>query len=244
MIRIGICDDNVNMLNNLNTIISDAFSAYSAKFDIKTFTNGQALLNAHFIEKFDILFLDIDMPGINGFDISKNLRDDYVNCFIIFVTSHAELVFDSMDFQPFNFIRKNCSIPLEDSIKQATAKLIKHMRQNEKLLLKNECGEDLNIHVKEIMYIENDKHYLKYYTTKSKTPFRIRGLISESENKLLHCDYVRIHKSYIVNMRYISKIDKTNSEVYIKESGKRLPMSKKVKKEVLERYMEYLRYRS
>ncbi len=244
MIRIGICDDNFNMLNNLNAIISNSFSAYSVEFETNTFTNGQALLNAHFVEKFDILFLDIDMPGINGFDISKSLRDDYVNCFIIFVTSHAELVYDSMDFQPFNFIRKNCSIPLEDSIKRVTAKLIKHMRQNEKLILKNEVGGNLDVYVKDIIYIENDKHHLKYYTTKSVMPFRVRGLISESEIKLFNCDYVRIHKSYIVNMRYISKIDRTNSEVYIRVNGKRLPMSKKIKKDVFERYMEYLRYKS
>ena len=243
MIRIGICDDNVNMLENLKNITSDAFSSYNVDFDIYTYTNGQALLNAHAVEKFDILFLDIDMPGLNGFDISRNLRDDYVNRFIIFVTSHAELVYDSMNFQPFNFIRKNCAIPLEESIANVTAKLVKHMKQNEKLILKFDNGENIDIYVKDIIYIENDKHYLKYYTTKSETPLRIRGLISELEAKLIYCDFVRVHRSYIVNLRYVSRIDRTGFEVHLKENSKRLPLSKNLKKDVFDKYVQYMRNR-
>ena len=244
MIRIGICDDNINMLQNLKNVVHTSFAAYPVEFEITTYTNGQLVVNAHRIEKFDILFLDIDMPGINGFDVAKSLRDDYINCFIIFVTSYSELVFESMNFLPFNFIRKNCSIPIEESVRLTTAKLIKYMRQNEKLLLKDEKNCDFDIYIRDIAFISNDKHYVKYHTIKHPTGLRARGLITELEQKLIDYDFVKIHKSYLVNLRYLSRVDKKNDEIYIREMDKKLPMSKNYKKEVLEKYMHYLRTRS
>ena len=108
--RIAVCDDNTVLLPKLKEIIYDSFSVYTDEFEILIYSSGTLLLNAHKQEPFQIIFLDIDMPKISGFDVAKTLRDDFSNCFIIFITSHSELVYESMDFQPFHFIRKNCEI--------------------------------------------------------------------------------------------------------------------------------------
>ena len=105
MIRIAICDDNKSTLVQLEKYIDNGFRQYTTDISISSFDNGQLLLTANNREKFDVLFLDIDMPKITGFDIAKSLRKSFSNCFLIFISSHSDLVYKSFDFQPFNFIR-------------------------------------------------------------------------------------------------------------------------------------------
>ena len=163
MIRIGICDDNAVLLNNLSKIVEDAFHSYTSDFEVFSYTSGSLLLNAHNQDAFDTIFLDIDMPKVTGFDVAKMLRDEFSNCFIIFVTSHSELVYESMDFQPFHFIRKDCSVPLEESIGEIVKKLMTHMKQNEKIILEDDISGRCAAYIRDIVYIESDRHYVKYY---------------------------------------------------------------------------------
>ena len=104
--NIAICDDNEYTLSILEKYIEYGFKKYTDDFKIRCFNNGILLLNEHKLSSFDVLFLDIDMPKISGFDIAKQLRNNFSRCFIIFITSHSNLVYKSFDFQPFNFIKK------------------------------------------------------------------------------------------------------------------------------------------
>ena len=110
MIRVVICDDNIVFMNHFKDIVESSLSTYNDDFQISTVSNGNLLLAKHMESEFDIIFLDIDMPDISGFDVAKVLRDNNSRCFLIFITNHSELVYESMDFQPFNFIRKCATI--------------------------------------------------------------------------------------------------------------------------------------
>ena len=69
--RIAVCDDNDTALNMLNKTITDAFSKLTDEFDVRIFSDGKALLDEHKKAQFDIVFLDIDMPVISGFDFAQ-----------------------------------------------------------------------------------------------------------------------------------------------------------------------------
>ncbi len=241
MIRIGICDDNAVLLNNLSKIVEDAFHSYTSDFEVFSYTSGSLLLNAHNQEAFDTIFLDIDMPKVTGFDVAKMLRDEFSNCFIIFVTSHSELVYESMDFQPFHFIRKNCSASLEESVGKIVKKLMKHMKQNEKVILEDDISGRCGVYIRDIVYIESDRHYVKYYIKERNMPIRMRIGINECEEKYQEYDFVRIHKRFLINIRYLSHFDNRLDEVFIGVKNKKLPMSKNYKKDVDEKYTLYLR---
>jgi DNA-binding LytR/AlgR family response regulator len=75
--RIAVCDDNAVMLSKLKGIIHSAFSAYTDEFEILSYSSGALLLNSHRQEAFQIIFLDIDMPKVSGFDVAKTIRDDF-----------------------------------------------------------------------------------------------------------------------------------------------------------------------
>ena len=239
--RIAVCDDNTVMLSKLKEAIYSAFVLYTQEFEIHAYSSGTLLLNAHKQEAFQIIFLDIDMPKVSGFDVAKTLRDDFSNCYIIFITSHSELVYESMDFQPFHFIQKNCEISIEESIARIVKKLMKHMKQYEKVILEDRETGRCVVYIHDIMYIESEKHYLNYYVAGKNVPIRERGSIKGCEEKYDGYDFVRIHKRYIVNLRYLADFDGSKNEVTIGKIDKRLTMSKNYKKNVDEKYTLYLR---
>lgn len=241
MIKIGICDDNATTLETLKVIIGKEFSEFTSDYKISAFGSGTLLMNEHTQEPFDILFLDIDMPELTGFDIAKILRDDFSNCFIIFVSSHSELIYESMDFQPFHFIKKDCDEPLNISVNRIVKKLMKHMKQNEKVILEGEQSDRLAVYIHNIIYLESDRHYVKYYIKDLPQPVKVRESISECEEKYTNYDFVKIHKRYIINLRYLSHFDNMNNEVTLSFINRRLAMSKNYKKDVDEKYTLYLR---
>lgn len=238
---IAVCDDNVLTLRDIKKNIISCITNYTDKYKIIEFENGRDLLNQHNNSPFDIVFLDIDMPVTTGFDVAKELRNNFSNCYIVFVTSYSEFVYDSFSFQPFNFIRKNCNIPLAESISDVVDKLMKHMKQNERIILEDYDYGKHSIYIRDIVYIESDKHHVIYYTLSSEHPIRIRNSISECEEKYREYDFVRIHKGYLINLRYLSGIDCHYNEVILGKICKRLPMSKRMKNNVKEKYDQYLR---
>ena len=88
------------------------------------------------------------------------------------------------------------------------------------------------------MYIESEKHYLNYYIAGINTPIRERGSIKECEERY---DFVKIHKRYLINLRYLVDFDGSRNEVTISKIDKKLTMSKNYKKNVDEKYTLYLR---
>ena len=241
MIRIALCDDDKEFLQKFSEIISKEFTTYTDDFEIKSYTDGVTLINEHRCKAFDIIFLDIDMPEISGFDVAKKIREDFSNCFIIFITSHSELVYESMDFQPFNFIRKNCNISLKEKISEIVSKLMRHIKQSTKIILEDDISGRCVVYFREIAYIESNKHYIYYHIVNKENPIKIRGSINECEEKYSSFDFVRIHKKYLANLRLISDINNRNDEILIDSIKTKLPMSKNYKKNIKEKYLNYLR---
>ena len=93
--------------------------------------------------------------------------------------------------------------------------------------------------IKNIYYIESSKHYVIYHS-ENKEPIKVRNNISELEKYFSQYDFVRIHKSYLVNLRHIFNINKNNDEIIFKQ-GFKLTLSKKYKQNVDEKLTQYLR---
>lgn len=242
MSRIGVCDDNPILAKNIAQAVKGAFSKHQGVYEVESFANGSVLLDQNKTSPFDVLFLDIDMPNVSGFDIAKALREDFSHCFIVFVTSHAELVFESFDFQPFNFIRKTSSIPLEDSISPIVDKLVQHLKQDDKIIIEDDSSRKRSVFIRDIVYIESNGHHIIYSLQEREqiNKVRVRGKMQDCEEQLSAYDFVRIHKGYLVNLKYITHIKTKSSEVELMQKFN-LPLSKYYKPSVDEKYTKYLR---
>lgn len=243
MMNIAVCDDNERAVNYLKNCIESSFKEYTDDFCLKSFTDGTELLKSNSREEFQVLFLDIDMPEFTGFDVAKSLRDYFSKCYIIFVTSHSDLVYKSFDFQPFNFIRKNPSELLYKRIKSVVAKLMVNMKQSESIVREDEMSGTVAVYYRNIIFIKSERHYLYYYLQNREKPVKIRGSINEIEGAVEVYGFARTHKSYIVNLRYVLNVDRKIGKVNLNSESKRqsLPMSKSYEKDVAKAYRTYLR---
>lgn len=90
MLRVGICDDNLIFVNELENYLISCFEVKSLKYDISCFTDPINLLK--YINQLDVIFLDVEMPTIDGFTAAKNIRAEGNPIPIIFLTNHKEKV--------------------------------------------------------------------------------------------------------------------------------------------------------
>lgn len=233
--RIAVCDDNVVMLNFLCDEINKEFRKNGVDFALDRFENGADFLSVYETAPFDIVFLDIDMPTINGFEIAERINKDN-SSFIVFVTSHDELVYSSFKFQPFRFIRKNhIAAELPETVK-ALAEKINERTAARHFEVRTSSGNvflDLN----DVEYIEIYGHWLKI-TIKDADAIECYGSLSDFEKRLAPHNFVRTHKSYLVNCKYIYSIEQRQ---VVLDDKTAIPLSKYKIESVRSKLRNYLR---
>lgn len=103
MISIAICDDEPVMLKHIKKLVLDFFSSKNMEIKIFMFLNGEELLNCD--KDIDVLFLDIQMNQLDGIEIAKRMRNkNHYKGFLIFITVLKEMVFQSFEVQPFDYL--------------------------------------------------------------------------------------------------------------------------------------------
>lgn len=233
MIRTAICDDEPATLDYLHEHITKEFKRQGTEIKIDKFTSGQDFLNAHKVEPFDAIFLDIDMPEISGFDVAERIGE---NALIIFVTTHDELVYSSIKFQPFRFIRKtHLDKELSETLTAVNERISKRIAKRKIHFQTKERG--IYLLVDEIEYIEVYGHWLRVVVNKG-DPIECYGSLSELEKQLQPVGFVRTYKSYLVNLKYVYSLERTK---VVMDDKAEIPLSRYKTNEVKEKFKEYLR---
>ena len=114
------------------------------------------------------------------------------------------------------------------------------IRQNENIVLENKEQGRQSFCIKDILYVESDRHYIIYHISERKHTFRVRGSIGRLQEQLHEYGFVRAHKQYLVNFRHVFNINKTNDTIVLKQ-GFELPMSRNRKADINEKLTEYLK---
>lgn len=236
MIRAAICDDDPTILDYLHEHISKEFRRQGAEIQIDKFTLGQDFLNAHEAEPFDVVFLDIDMPQISGFDVAEMISGNE-STLLIFVTMHDELVFSSLKFQPFRFIRKSFLEEELGEVLDAVNKVLSKRAAGRKFKLQTK-SHDVYVDIEQIVYIEIYGHWLRVYTNGDSEVLECYGILSDYESQLDSFDFVRTHKSYLVNCRYIRSVEK---DQVVLDDKTMIPLSRRRINDVNDKFTKYLR---
>lgn len=241
MIRIALCCGSSEFLKTMHRFVSDEFAEREIDgFQIDEFSTGKSLLLRHNSEPYDVIFLDIDMPEMTGYDLAKELNSISDKCDIIFVSCYSEFTFDNLYFSPLNFNAEGSDELIKTKLHNVTDQLLQHIRQNKNLDLINNEQDKKSVRLKDILYIESDKHYIIYHISEKKQIFRVRDSISRLQEQLFEYDFIRVHRQYLVNLRHISGINRTNDTIIFKQ-GFELPMSKKRKADVNEKLTDFFK---
>lgn len=233
MYKAVICENQELFAKKLGERVKKEVEKKSGECEVVCFDDGQRLLERMKSDKFDMIFLDIDMPKMSGIDLADEIHKREPEANIIFVTNREDLVFKAIHYRPFRFIRKE---ELNRELPEAIDALLKKMNSEESLLeLQTKEGTTL-VPVKEILYVESCKHYLTIYTREKN--YEVRDKISNYEKKLNDYGFIKIHRSYLANVRFIKAIKASGVEL---DNTELLPVSRDKLQEVKQQYLVYMR---
>ena len=230
-IKIAICDDETVCGKDIETMCIAFFEEEKhsvGKPDIHIFSSGKDLMASG--NDYDILLLDIEMPEQDGIDIKEYYEMNRKQTKIIFTTGHEERVLEAFGKNVVGFLVK----PLcWESFRKVMEKALSDICS---LILEiEENGKTYMIPVKQIKYIEaQDKYTLTVTETEE---YLMRKTMKFWEGALPKPEFVRIHKSYLVNLEYFEK----KGENVLLDQGKSIKISRLKKNEVMEKYREFLR---
>lgn len=231
MIRIGLVDDDLNHLELIKSFLDQYEKEKEIRFKIEEFHNG-----LNFVEDYkgdlDVVFLDIEMPHMDGMTAAKRIREIDSSLGIVFVTNMAQYAIHGYEVNAIDFIVK----PLSYYV--FTEKLEKAIHFSQKNTEKEYViqTEDLivRLNYSQILYVEKDKNYLMFHTDEGQ--YRTRGTMTALEEKLREEGFSKCISGCLVNLRYVTKMIKDT--VWLKDMP--LPISRQRKKEFKEDFMRYL----
>lgn len=238
MIKIALVDDESYFLDllyeKISSLMKDIFSAYS----IQKFTSGSDFLSAHKNEPFNAVFLDIVMPDEDGFKVAEEICEISEQTHIIFVTTESMLVYDSFNFRPFDFIPKASPDILEKKLKTTIKRLSLRFSKEKTININLPHNKIMPVRTSDIMFLSSSGNNIIYHF-KDKSTAQVRRKLLDAEEELDKAIFLRVHKSFIVNMSFIENINHHSLTIDLKD-GTVIPISKTYKKETEKQYSQYL----
>ncbi len=232
MIRIAICDDEKHMSDHIRAMASDFFRKKNREIQLRTFLSGEDLLN--YDGQIDILFLDIQMKGMDGLETARKLRADKFRGFLIFITVLKEMVFQSFEVQAYDYLVK----PVDEKQFGKTMERLYTSMQNasEDSLLVQQGYERRIVPKDEIVFCEiiDRKIYLNLTSGEVVDYYeRIENLESKLDSHFFRC-----HRSYLINLKHLKGYK--NGTAYM-DNGKEVPVSRLRSKEFSGVVLQYMK---
>lgn len=229
LLKIAVCDDDAEFIKLFGKKLREKTARFSEDFSVTEYVSGEKCIGE--IDNYDAVFLDIDMPDISGLDIA-----DYINknshALIIFVSSHDELVYSSIRFQPFRFLRKS---HLDDELDEAVKSVCERLAA-QKITILTKSGETV-LDLNRLIYIEVFSHRLIFHSDGNEA-LQSNGSLSACEKKAEFGSFLRVHNSYLVNSKYVYSIE---TSCVVLDDKTEIPLSRHRAENVKKQFSEYLR---
>ncbi|MGN0345800.1 MAG: LytR/AlgR family response regulator transcription factor [Lachnospiraceae bacterium] len=208
MIKIAICDDDEIFLQQEKKIIQNYFVKNPREYNVDSYTSGKDLLKSEELNTYDIVFLDISMDEIDGLEIARIIRKWNQNVYLIFITGYVIFSLEGYKVDAVRYILKNDKL-LIDSIEESLDCILQKMELKEKKYVFPFQEGKKEIKLSDIVYLESNLHKIVFHMKTSKLKkFTMYGKLDEVAELFDELQFCRIHKSFLVNMRYSAKIER------------------------------------
>lgn len=232
-IKIAICDDDITEIKYVSMIVGKWAGMNDKSAVISTFDSAESFFFHYADDKsFDILLLDIQMKNMNGVELAKQIRLDNETVQIIFITGFPDYMAEGYEVSALHYLMKPVN---EQKLFEVLDKACKRLSKSEKSILLKTNGENVCIPVGSIIYVESFAHTVEITTNKGK----IKAGLSISElEKELGEGFIRCHRSYIVGLKYIKRITKTE---VILDNDISIPLSRRIYNEVNQSFIRFFK---
>lgn len=234
MLKIALCDDDPQELFRISNLINKYLDSKKNALKYGVFHNATELLEAMHKYSYDILLLDVLMPGINGIEAAREIRGFDKEIKIIFLTSSSEFAVESYTVDAYYYLLKPVTsvklFPLLDEL------LLEAQRAETALHIKSASGI-ISIPFSRLEFLEVINKRLYFHLTDGSVK-EVSGTLSDYEPELLaRKEFIKVHRSCIVNMGCIQELTAKELITYSKQS---VPVSRLLYGQVREAYTKYL----
>jgi len=231
MIKIAICDDEETFTIELTTLIKRYSEKSSIAICTVPYSDGSELLQNYPID-VDLIFLDIQMPHMNGLQAAKAIRKLDPKVSIIFLTSMAQYAVEGYKYNATNFIIKPIQYVRLKNELDRWLNLYKQ-EQTEHIIISNDTGK-YKVPLSNLQYIETFGRNLMVHT-ENENIVAYRKM-RDFENELSTSSFVRCHTSFLVNLLFVKRVEKLKIEL---TTGAHIPISQPKRKDVMVKLAEY-----
>lgn len=237
-INAAICDDESMALNMVSSALKSCFAQQKVSLKLEKFTSSETFSKAIPGNQWELVFLDIDIPGLDGIELGKKLKAEKPDVVIIYISNCEDRVFDAFAAHPFGFVRKSSFLKDVESVVRLYIKEVIQKEKTEESLEVKIQGGITRLKINNIMYIECDKDYQDIYMADTSQKVRIQQRMNILEENLKKYGFLRVHTGYLVNHKYVVRIE--NDHVQL-QNDIVVPMSRRRKKEIVLEYMRLSR---
>ena len=231
--RIAICDDESLDRMQLRRMAADYFSTNHINCAIDEFATGHSFVDMN--NRYDLVFMDYRLSDGNGIDFVRELRQVNERIFVVFLTWYDEHALEAIQLDTFRYLIKPISAEL---LTEALESFVRLYQRNRKIIVPTP-EKTLFLDADDVMYLEADKKYTTVRTVNGQ--YRSSKSISDFYSEINNSHFFRTHRSYIVNMKYVSSIE---GKTILLQNGEKVICSAKNYDEFLKNYMSYLKFES
>ena len=229
--QIAMVDDCLDDVKRLKEYLVRYGQETGTKNDFWYFSDAESFLSSNH-SAFDMVIMDIDMPGINGIDAARKLRQKGNRIVIMFVTNMPQYALAGYEVEAVDYVLKPLSYQ-DFALKMQKAS--RYVRRNRDAVISLQTTEGMiSLQVSEILYVESALHYLMYCTNREN--WKVRGSMTQAEKELGPFRFVRCNSGILVNLRHVQAIEK--EDVLI--GGRRLKISRGKRLEFMNAFARYL----
>ncbi|RYL94631.1 LytTR family DNA-binding domain-containing protein [Sporolactobacillus sp. THM19-2] len=234
MMKIAICDDDKTQCDYLTSLVNKWASNNRIHVITENFISAGAFLFSWSKDKsYDVLLLDIQMPGLNGMELARTIRKCDESLAIIFITGYSDYMDEGYEVSALHYLMKPVK---EEKLYSCLNRASKRNKTKPKVILVESGGEMQRIPQNEIVCAEAFAHTLDITTTNQH--LRVNMSIENLEKMLDPGTFFRPHRSYLVGLRFIRRFGKNEM---ILDNGRQIPVSRRRYKAANQAFIDFFR---
>lgn len=231
--NVAICDDDLSVLERFTQTCNLYYKGKMINAFIDNFSTGEALLSTN--KKYDYILLDIEMEDLNGIEVAEEIRKTDIDTMIVIISGYQKYKNRAYSAHVFDYLDKPVNseklINLLDELERYMLKKIK----KEYVTFKTIDGV-VRLDVDDIVYFEYYERKVNIHTFDE--TYYLYGNISDIAKQMDEYGFIYPHRAYVVNMKYIEKIEGNSIILYPRKGN--VPISKLKKKEIRETFFNFL----
>ena len=229
--KFAIVDDEKKATDLLEKYVKEYAEKTSVEFQSVVFHNPSDFLETYSGD-YDLVFMDVEMPGLNGIETARELRRMDADVVLIFITNMAQYAIHGYEVEAIDYVLKPLSYA-DFSLKLQKALRYITRNQDAKITITTKDGI-VQFLVSDIHYVEVTRHYLVYHT--SREAYTARGVMKDVEEQLSEHHFMRCNHGCLVNLKYVQSI--SGNEINV--AGEHLSISRGKKADFLTAFAKYV----